>query len=79
VAWSTDFIAQVNANPSLRVDFIAIHWYGWNAGSCEANASTLEGHIRKIGSKFGYRRAPTTTSVAWAPPVPFTASASSLT
>jgi hypothetical protein len=55
VAWSTDFIAQVNANPSLRVDFIAIHWYGWNAGSCEANASTLEGHIRKIEALPGNR------------------------
>jgi hypothetical protein len=55
VTWSTDFNAQVNADPSRRVDFIAIHWYGWNAGSCEANASTLEGHIRKIEALPGNR------------------------
>jgi hypothetical protein len=43
-AWFTNFMKQVNADTtgSLRVDFIAAHWYGWNSGSCEANAATLE-------------------------------------
>ncbi|MBN1307784.1 MAG: hypothetical protein JXA18_07700 [Chitinispirillaceae bacterium] len=42
-AWMDDFIAQVEAN-NLRVDVVAIHWYGWNAGSCN-NSNQLEGHI----------------------------------
>jgi hypothetical protein len=45
-AWFRDYMGQVNANPSLRQDFIAIHWYGWNAGSCDPNASQLESYIR---------------------------------
>jgi len=42
-AWFNDFMAQVATN-NLRVDFVAVHWYGWNAGSCD-NASELERHI----------------------------------
>jgi hypothetical protein len=45
-AWFTNFMNQLNANQSLRADFLAIHWYGWNAGSCDANASQLENYIR---------------------------------
>ena len=45
-AWFTDFMNQLNANQSLRADFLAIHWYGWNAGSCDTNASQLENYIR---------------------------------
>ena len=41
-AWLVDFMNQVKAN-GLRVDFIAMHWYGWNAGSC--TASQLEGAV----------------------------------
>ena len=41
-AWLQDFMSQVQAN-GLRVDFIAMHWYGWNEGSCTADA--LEGAI----------------------------------
>jgi hypothetical protein len=41
-AWLEDFMAQVQAN-GWRVDFIAMHWYGWNAGSCVA--SQLEGAV----------------------------------
>jgi hypothetical protein len=41
-SWLEDFMKQVKAN-GLRVDFIAMHWYGWNAGSCEA--SQLEGAV----------------------------------
>jgi len=35
-------MTQVQAK-GLRVDFIAMHWYGWNAGSCVA--SQLEGAV----------------------------------
>jgi Glycosyl hydrolase catalytic core len=45
-AWFKDFMTQLAADKSLRADFIAIHWYGWNAGSCDAKASQLEGYIR---------------------------------
>lgn len=41
-AWLVDFMTQVKAK-GLRVDFIAMHWYGWNAGSC--TASQLEGAV----------------------------------
>jgi hypothetical protein len=41
-AWLEEFMAEVQAN-GLRVDFIAMHWYGWNAGSCTAGA--LEGAV----------------------------------
>jgi hypothetical protein len=44
-AWSNDFMAQVTSQ-SLRVDFIAVHWYGWNAGSCDAKAATLENYLK---------------------------------
>jgi hypothetical protein len=45
-AWFKDFMTQLNANPSLRADFLAIHWYGWNAGSCDAKASQLESYLK---------------------------------
>jgi hypothetical protein len=45
-AWFSNFMGQVNASSSLRVDFLAIHWYGWNAGSCDAGATQLESYIR---------------------------------
>jgi hypothetical protein len=44
-AWFTDFMNQAAAK-NLRVDFIALHWYGWNAGSCDANAAQLESYIK---------------------------------
>lgn len=55
--WFKDFMAQVNADTTgtLRVDFIAAHWYGWNAGSCEANAATLESYIKTIEAIPGNR------------------------
>jgi hypothetical protein len=43
--WFNSFMGQLAANSSLRADFIALHWYGWNAGSCDANASQLESYI----------------------------------
>ena len=48
-AWLEDFMTQANAR-SLRVDFIAMHWYGWNAGSC--TAGQLEGAVN-WASKWG--------------------------
>jgi len=46
MAWFTNYMNMLNANSSLRADFIAIHWYGWNAGSCNATASELENYIK---------------------------------
>jgi hypothetical protein len=45
-AWFTSFMNMLNADPSLRADALAIHWYGWNSGSCDANASQLESYIK---------------------------------
>jgi hypothetical protein len=42
--WLPDFMTQVGAK-NLRVDFIALHWYGWDAGSCN-DTSALEGKIK---------------------------------
>jgi Glycosyl hydrolase catalytic core len=42
-AWFEDFMAEVEEK-SLRVDFVAIHWYGWNAGSC-VDAKELESYL----------------------------------
>jgi hypothetical protein len=44
--WFSDFMKQLNADTTLRADFLAIHWYGWNAGSCDAKASQLESYIK---------------------------------
>jgi len=41
-SWLEDFMKQVKSK-GLRVDFIAMHWYGWNAGSC--TASQFEGAV----------------------------------
>ncbi len=42
--WLPDFMTGVAAQ-DLRVDFIALHWYGWNAGTCN-DTSQLEGKIK---------------------------------
>ena len=44
-SWFTDFLTQATAQ-NLRIDFIALHWYGWNAGSCDAKAAGLESYIK---------------------------------
>jgi hypothetical protein len=44
--WFKDYMAKLAADTTLRNDFIAIHWYGWNAGSCDASASQLESYIK---------------------------------
>ncbi len=54
-AWFTDFMTELNADASLRADFLAIHWYGWNAGSCDAGASQLEGYISWVEDFAGDR------------------------
>ncbi|MEP7050477.1 MAG: glycosyl hydrolase [Pseudomonadota bacterium] len=43
-SWLPEFMMQVSAK-SLRVDFIALHWYGWDAGSCN-DTTALEGKIK---------------------------------
>ena len=55
--WFTSFMNMVNADTTgaLRVDFIAMHWYGWNAGSCEASAATLESYIKWVEAIPGNR------------------------
>jgi hypothetical protein len=55
VAWFKEFNTKLQADPTLRADFIAIHWYGWNAGSCDAKASTLENYIKQIEALPGGR------------------------
>jgi hypothetical protein len=45
-AWFKDFMARLADNSALRTDFLALHWYGWNAGSCDAKAAQLEGYVR---------------------------------
>ena len=44
-SWFNDFYTQARA-ANLRIDFIALHWYGWNAGSCDAKAANLESYIK---------------------------------
>jgi hypothetical protein len=44
--WFTSFMGSVNGSTTLHADFIALHWYGWNAGSCDAAASQLESYIK---------------------------------
>jgi hypothetical protein len=43
--WFSSFMSMATA-ANLRVDFIAIHWYGWNAGSCDAKAAQLESYVK---------------------------------
>ncbi|HXT97523.1 MAG TPA: glycosyl hydrolase [Polyangia bacterium] len=44
--WFGSFMSSVNGSSTLRADFIALHWYGWNAGSCDAAASQLESYLK---------------------------------
>ncbi|MEJ3745434.1 glycosyl hydrolase [Actinomycetes bacterium KLBMP 9797] len=53
-AWFRDFMTEVNAR-GLRVDFVAVHWYGWNAGSCDARAASFESYLRWVESITGDR------------------------
>jgi hypothetical protein len=42
--WLPDFMTGVAAK-NLRVDFIAVHWYGWDPGTCN-DPSQLEAKIK---------------------------------
>ncbi len=53
-AWFSDFMAQLDAS-SVRVDVLGIHWYGWNAGSCDAAAAQLESYIEWVEGLPGTR------------------------
>jgi len=57
LTWIQNFMSQVDADTTgkLRVDFIATHWYGWNAGSCDAKAANLESWIKQIEAIPGNR------------------------
>jgi hypothetical protein len=54
-AWFTDFMNQLGNSASLRVDCLAVHWYGWNAGSCDPNAAGLESYLEWVESFPGDR------------------------
>ncbi|HEX4336147.1 MAG TPA: glycosyl hydrolase [Polyangiaceae bacterium] len=45
-SWFKDFMTQLTASSTLRADFVGLHWYGWNAGSCDAKASQLESYVK---------------------------------
>jgi hypothetical protein len=45
-AWFNSFMTSLNGSSTLQADFIALHWYGWNSGSCDAKASQLESYIK---------------------------------
>jgi hypothetical protein len=55
--WFQSFMAAVNGDTTsaTKVDFLAIHWYGWNAGSCDAAAASLESYIKTIEAIAGNR------------------------
>jgi hypothetical protein len=57
LTWLTQFMTMANADTTgtLRVDFIAMHWYGWNSGSCEPSAATLENFLKQVEAIPGNR------------------------
>lgn len=57
LTWIQNFMKSVDADTTgtLRVDFIATHWYGWNSGSCDANAANLESWLKQIEAIPGNR------------------------
>jgi hypothetical protein len=57
LTWIQSFMSQVNADTTgtLRVDFIATHWYGWNAGSCDAAGANLDSWLKSIEAIPGNR------------------------
>ncbi len=56
-AWLKSFMQQVESDTTgtLRVDFIAAHWYGWNSGSCDKDAASLESYVRWLEALPGGR------------------------
>ncbi|MCW6008288.1 glycoside hydrolase family protein [Micromonospora sp. CPCC 205371] len=53
-AWFRDFLTRADT-AGLRVDFLTVHWYGWNAGSCDAKAAAFESYLRWVESLPGNR------------------------
>jgi len=45
MTWFSSFMTAATTN-NFRVDFVALHWYGWNAGSCDNKAAQLESYIK---------------------------------
>ena len=33
-SWFKTFVNALGGSANLRADYLAIHWYGWNSGSC---------------------------------------------
>jgi hypothetical protein len=54
MSWFSSFMTQAN-QASLRIDVVGAHWYGWNSGSCESTASTLESYIKWLEGQTGSR------------------------
>jgi Glycosyl hydrolase catalytic core len=54
MSWFSSFIKQADQG-SLRIDVVGAHWYGWNAGSCESNAATLESYLKWLEGQTGDR------------------------
>ncbi len=69
----TTLVSAQPAPLAIGVDATDVYWA---TGQALARSQAAHGDIPHFRAQLGYRRAPTTTSVAWAPPVPFTASAS---
>lgn len=42
--WMREFMTQIT-DRNLRVDFLAVHWYGWGAGSCDPDAAHLDQYL----------------------------------
>jgi hypothetical protein len=54
-SWFTSFMGSLNGSSTLHADFIALHWYGWNSGSCDAKAAQLESYIKYAEAFSGNR------------------------
>ena len=54
MSWFSGFMTQAN-QANLRIDVVGAHWYGWNSGSCESNASTLESYLKWVEGQTGSR------------------------
>jgi hypothetical protein len=52
--WFASFMGDLTAG-GLRTDAIGMHWYGWNAGSCDASASQLESYLKWVEGMTGAR------------------------
>lgn len=46
-AWIADFIEQAEGQ-GRRVDFVAVHWYGWGSGGCDDIDAHFTGYMERI-------------------------------